>query len=335
MKKLNYFLIVSVLLGFILTTSCKKDKDDEPKINESEVLATFLESSDSPYGKDFVNTDMPTIMSATDVNNLNLTGQVYIIDMRAANDFANGHIENAVNVPIAQLYEHIKTINMANYEKIALVCYTGQTAAYGASLMRLMGYNKVFSMKWGMCSWNADFSGGWNNAIGNSFASQFVTTPTEKAPAGEMPSLNTGKTTGLEILEARVATLLSEGYGNGVAAVTNQTVFGNLGNYYIVNYWPKAQYDDPGHIPGAIQYTPKESMKIAADLKTLPTDKAIVLYCYTGQTSSFLAAYLRLLGYDAKSLLFGGNGMIYDIMTEKGMTTFKASEIMGYDYIKP
>lgn len=336
MKKINYFLILTMLFGFLFVTSCKKDSDD-PKVNESEVLAAYLESAESPYGKDYVNTDMPAIISATDVKTLMSTNKVYIIDTRAAADFNTGHIENAVNVTLANLYEHVKTIDMAAYDKVAIVCYTGQTASYGASLLRMLGYEKVFSMKWGMCSWNADFSGGWNNAIanGNAFASQFSTSVTEKGAAGELPVISTGKTTGQEILEARVATLLTEGYGNGVAAIANTAVFDNLGNYYIVNYWPKEQYDNPGHIPGAIQYTPKQSIKLAADLKTLPTDKPIVLYCYTGQTSSHLAAYLRLLGYDAKSLLFGANAMIYDIMVANQMTTFSVNEIKGYDYITP
>jgi hypothetical protein len=133
-------------------------------------------------------------------------------------------------------------------------------------------------------------------------------------------------------LEARVAILLTEGFTP--ASVSNATVFGGLANYYIVNYWPAAQYADPGHIPGAMQYEPKQSIKLAADLKTLPTNKAIAVYCYTGQTSAYLAAYLRLLGYDAKSLLYGGNGMIYDIMVAKSMTVFSATQIMGYEYEK-
>jgi rhodanese-related sulfurtransferase len=60
-----------------------------------------------------------------------------------------------------------------------------------------------------------------------------------------------------------------------------------------------------------MQYTPKERIKTTVVLNTLPTDKTIVVYFWTGQTSAFLTAYLWLLGYDVKSLLFGANGMIY------------------------
>ncbi|HCE57120.1 MAG TPA: hypothetical protein DER09_04780 [Prolixibacteraceae bacterium] len=200
-----------------------------------------------------------------------------------------------------------------------------------------MGYSKVFSMKWGMCSWHADFAGKWNSAVatGNAYASQFVATETAKSAKGDLPKLSTGKTTGEEILEARVAALLAEGFTP--ASITNATVFGSLNTYQVVNYWPAAQYSDAalGHIPGSMQYEPKVSMKFAADLTTLPTNKPVVVYCYTGQTSAFLTAYLRLLGYDAKSLLYGTNGMIYDKMVAKGgMSVFTAGEIKGYDHEK-
>lgn len=323
-------LMLSILTMFLFLSSCKKDEDTPQQINESEVLATYLESTNSPSMKDYVNTDMPSIMGATEVKTLNETGQVYIIDIRSAADFATGHIKNAHNVAFADLLTHIKTISMANYTKVAIVCYTGQTAGYGASLLRLMGYDKVFSMKWGMCSWNEAFASKWNTAISNAYATQFTSTATEKAAAGQMPVLSTGKTTGQEILEARVDALLTEGFS--AATVTGATVFGALNDYYIVNYWSAADYSDPGHIPGAMQYTPKESMKTTVDLKTLPTNKTIASYCYTGQTSAFLTAYLRLLGYDAKTILYGANAMIYDKMVEKGMTTFGPTQIMGYEY---
>lgn len=333
MKKVN-LLLLGLLFALVFVSSCKKDEEETPvAINESEVLATYLESTGSPLGKDYVNTDLPSIMSATDVKTLNETGQVYIMDIRSAADFALGHIANAHNVAVADVLTHIKGVDLTPYTKVAIVCYTGQTAGFVASILRLMGYEKVFSMKWGMCSWHTDFAKIWNDAVaaGNAYASQFTATATAKAAAGTMPVLTTGQTTGQAILEARVATVLAEGFTPGT--VSNKTVFDNLATYYIVNYWPADQYADPGHIPGATQYTPKADMKLSTFLKTLPINKPIAVYCYTGQISAFLSAYLRLLGYDAKSLLYGTNGMIYDKMVEKGMTIWSDAQIMGYDYV--
>ncbi len=333
MKKTNLFLLGFIFALFFVATSCSKDTDEPVVVNESMVLAQYLESTSSPLQKDFVNTDMPTIMPASEVKTLNETGQVYIMDIRSAADFATGHIANAHNVAFADILTHIKGITLANYTKVAIVCYTGQTAAYAASLLRIMGYDKVYSMKWGMCSWNSAFAGKWNTAItnGNAYASQFVTTATEKGAKGVMPTLTTGKTTGQEILEARLAVLLTEGFTP--ASISNQAVFADLTANYILNYWPANHYA-LGHIPGAMQYTPKEAIKYAVDLTTLPTGKPVIVYCYTGQTSAFLAAYLRLLGYNAKSLLYGVNGMSYDMMVANNLTVFKADQIMGYDFVK-
>jgi len=329
MKKMR-FLLLGFLAVTLVFTACKK----EEVINESQVLAEYLESANSPLMKDYVNTDMPSIMAASEVKTLNETGQVYIIDVRVAADFATGHIANAHNVALADVLTHIKGVDLTPYTKVAIVCYTGQTAGFAASLLRLMGYDKVFSMKWGMCAWNADFASKWKNTVaaGNAYASQFTSTATAKNAAGELPVLNTGKTTGQEILEARVAAVLTEGFTP--ASVTAKGVFDNLAGYYVVNYWPAAQYENPGHIPGAVQYEPKVAIKLAADLKTLPTDKPVAVYCYTGQTSAFLSAYLRLLGYDAKSILYGANGMIYDQMVTAKMTVFNDAQIMGYEYVK-
>jgi len=328
LKFRNYFL--SILLLTFLVSSCEKD---EKTINESQVLVEYLESAESPLMKDYVNTDMPAIMTATDLKSLNETGQVYIIDIRAVADFATGHILNAHNVAVKDVLTHIKALDLTPYTKVAMVCNSGQTAGYVTTILRVLGYDKVFSLKWGMSSWNVQFASGWKSAVasGNAYASQFVSTATEKGVQGSLPVLSTGFSTGQDILEARATELLTAGFDP--AKVTNQTVFDNLAGYYIVNYWPAAQYTDPGHIPGAIQYTPKESIKLLVDLKTLPTNKPIAVYCYTGQTSAALVAYLRLLGYDAKSILFGCNGMIYDIMVSKTMTTFSDTQIMGYAFV--
>ena len=320
--------MLGVLAVAVLFSSCKKD---EP-VDEAQVLVEYLEGPDSPLGKDYVATDMPAIITASDVNSLNQTGQVYIIDIRAAADYANGHIENAVNVAAGDLLTHVEGVDLTPYTKVAIVCYSGQTAAWGTALLRISGYEKVFSMKWGMCSWHEDFAGSWNGNIKNTYASQMESTDNAKGAEGDLPVLSTGFETGQEILEARVDAVLAEGFTP--AKIGSADVFGALSSYYIVNYWPAAQYTDPGHIPGAVQYTPKADMSISTSLKTLPTDETVVVYCYTGQTSANLAAYLRVLGYDAKSLLFGTNGMMYDVMLDKGFTHWGAEYIMNYDYVQ-
>jgi rhodanese-related sulfurtransferase len=66
---------------------------------------------------------------------------------------------------------------------------------------------------------------------------------------------------------------------------------------YIVSLRSAEDYAK-GHIPGAV------NMKFS-DLFTLPKDEEILVYCYTGQSGSFAAATLGVLGYDIQNLRHG------------------------------
>jgi rhodanese-related sulfurtransferase len=59
-----------------------------------------------------------------------------------------------------------------------------------------------------------------------------------------------------------------------------------------------------GHIPGAVNIGAKV-LFTAENLAKLPDNKPIVVYCYTGQTSSQAVSVLNMLGYDATNLKFG------------------------------
>jgi len=261
--------------------------------------------------------------TSTDLNALVNDPTVTIIDIRSTTDYAAGHIQGAVNVAVVDLINYYKTNNLSAKSKVVLSCYTGQTAAFATALLRFAGYNNTYDLKWGMCSWSDTSK--WYNAVqeGKNNAITLQTTSNSKNAVGDLPTFtSTGETEGAKILEKRLQVLATEGFG--AASVSKSVVFpGNLSNYYIVNYWAEAEYTNPGHVEGAIQYTPGTAFKLAADLKTLPKDKTILVYCYTGQTSAQVAAYLRLLGYDAKSLLYGMNTLNYNVMTKN---QYKTSE---------
>jgi rhodanese-related sulfurtransferase len=71
-------------------------------------------------------------------------------------------------------------------------------------------------------------------------------------------------------------------------------------------------------------------------LQTLPINKPIAIYSGTGQESAFYTAYLRLLGYDVKSILFGANNLLYEMLfrsPEIRIFAFTSSSIMNYPYV--
>lgn len=328
MKKLTFTFII-ILVASLFMMGCKDDTVTPPPpvpINEFNVLTEYLEGT----GGDYLNTAAPVLIDAIDVyNGLDSVGTAQtIVDIRAAVDFTAKRIKWTKNTTLANLRKYVDSLNAltAKPAKIVLVCYSGQTSQYGASLMRLLGHTNVTSMKYGMSAWDSSLAHNyWWTKRSNARAGQFVTDSVAKAALGAIPTLNTGKTTGRDILIARVDTLLKRGFTE--ATITEATAFGNPSGYYIMNYWTMADYTTLGHIPGARQYTPKVDLKLATHLKTLPIDKPVVVYCWTGQTSSSVASVLRVMGYDARSLLYGANSMIYDVLLGAAKTTFKRTDI--------
>ena len=323
MTKTKVWMLAILFISFFVV-SCDKEEDPPLEVNEAEVLVKYMEDPSSPAAN-YGNSGL-AIKSAEAVHTQLEAGKVYVIDIRAAGAFAEGHIEGAVNLAAADVRAHIDATDLSAYDEISIVCYTGQSASWLTSLLQLAGYKDVYSMKFGMSSWHADFDS-WTTNTSNEKATLFAEAVSAKDEAGELPALTTGYETGEEIFDARWDEILAEGFGP--AAISNGDVYANLDNYYIINYWPNEEYLDPGHIAGAIQYSPNVDLPLDAFLKTLPTDKTVVVYCYTGQNSARIATYLRMIGYDAKSLKFGANSMIYDEMTK---AKWSEAAIMGYDY---
>jgi rhodanese-related sulfurtransferase len=331
-RKLYYLLYLFIAATFVFfNVGCSSDETPPvvpPAINESEELVKYFEANG-----DFINTLVPTMKTATEVNtDITTAVNVAILDIRSAADFTLGHIQGAVNVAPDNLLTYYQTNNLSSKTRVIIACYTGQTAGFATSVLRLAGYSNVFSLKWGMCSWA--YPSKWDQAkttgITNPITKQI--TANAKNAAGNFPTLSTGKTTGVEIRDARLAVVLAEGFG--AASIDRTNLYTNLSNYYIVNYWPVADYD-LGHIEGAIQYTPKQDLKLATFLKTLPPkDKTIVVYCYSGQTSAFITAFLRALGYDAKSLLYGTNNLFYDTMPGTKWTVGDGNTCMNYQVVQ-
>jgi rhodanese-related sulfurtransferase len=99
-----------------------------------------------------------------------------------------------------------------------------------------------------------------------------------------------------EIVKDAVAAYIPNKAGNIKAPDLNMAIAeGNAP--YIVSLRSAEDYAK-GHVPGAV------NMKFS-ELTSIPEDEEVVVYCYTGQSGSFAAAVLGMLGYDVQNLRFG------------------------------
>lgn len=298
MKSATRYLIVSLALAAVILAGCSEDTS-MPEVGEGSfaTLRTYLITNDL---------DLPDILTDWIINASDVEpnpSAYYVMDIRSAELYNAGHIPGAVLSSLAGI---VTDAAMSGGKPIVVACKTGQSAAHAVVALRLSGYSDAMSLKWGMSGWNGAFDLWTANtasiAVGHGNWSMDATATL--APH-EYPILVTTAADGAGILAERVAAMLAGGF-KGVDA---DDVLASPGAYFINNYWAEADVATYGHLDGAYRINPLTLD--ANEFMYYDPDETVVTYCWSGQTSSMVTAYLTVLGYDAKSLKFGANALIY------------------------
>lgn len=297
MKKLMKLMVLFTIVPALLFTNCKKTADEQ---NEYLTLKTYMVDNSLDLAAIMTNADGKSfVLPAKEGTELN--GK-YIIDIRSATDFTNAHIEGAHNVAFADILTAAAAAKTAGQAPV-VVCLTGQTACYAVSLLRLAGYADAQALKWGMSGWNSQ-TDSWTGNVGN-LAKDHANWSYDAAPALQaygVPMVITGEETGDAILMARIKAVIAEGF----KAVDPSVVLSTPEIYFINNFFTEADYTGFGHIKGANRISP---LSLSGSIENLDPEAQICTYCYTGQTSAVITAYLRVLGYNAVSMKFGMNAL--------------------------
>ncbi len=320
---LNVLFFGLLVLSTASCTGRKSDRKPEavketaaaPEIRqETQLLMKELEANG-----DYVNSQQfPSLIKASIVNE-ELGKNNLVIDLRPQELYARGHIRGAVNRKFGELPEYFESgIKPFEYDKIILVCEDGQLSGYTTSLLRMMGYGNVYAMRWGMGGWNTTFDEeGWLKGSSGKYEDRLDTVTHATPAALAMPDPGTGFSTGKEIADARFRKLFGE--GTDEVMVSADEIFSDPSKYFIINLDRKDKYD-AGHIPGAVRYKPESTLGFPDMMATIPFDKTVVIYCGTGHNSAFATAYLRLFGYDARTLRYGNNSFMHDRMIKEKST---------------
>jgi rhodanese-related sulfurtransferase len=327
-KIITAFIMMAVVFNCSFGAANTTNDSLADPIDEFKLLVEYLENAPGYI----FTADLP-IIDADEVKKNLKNPKYHIIDIRNEAWFEYGHIKGAKNLNSNELLDYVSTvINSTDFEKIILVCYSGQSASYFSSLLRIAGYDNVFSMKWGMSAWREDFAEAhWSKFIGNSYESNLVNAETLKPEPGDYPGINTGQTKAKDILSVRIDEMFKIPYKDKI--VKFDEFVANKDDFFILNFAQRDFYE-LGHISGAINYEPGVSLHSSKDLFTLPVDKKIVVYGDTGLEAAFVVAYLNVLGYDAANLAYGANGFMNNTLKKKNMDAFSDKEINMFPVIE-
>jgi len=317
MKKLISYLLVVMLIPAFVLTGCKDDPAPAPATGDYTTLSTYMINNGLDLPALLVGwvidpkltTEDGGIVDPTDFSIPDWT----VFDIRSATDFASGHIKGSVNVALGDIITEANAIN-DNNAKILVVCYTGQTAGRAVMALRLSGFPNAKVSKFGFSAWSDDatFDKWSSNTSDQAVGSpNWVTTAAPALPVNATPTWTTTSTDGATILAEKVTEMLAKS-GWGVAA---GDVLAATTDWTIYNNWTDADgYLTFGHYAGAYQYKPIQFDNVSA----MNPENNNVVYCFTGQTSSFEVAWLQVLGYNTQSILFGVNNLKYQELSDAG-----------------
>lgn len=212
-----------------------------------------------------------------------------ILDIRSAEDYAAGHLKGAINAP----YKDIPTFldQIPDDKPVFVNCYSGQTSSQTMALLNIAGKYAV------------NIVSGWNGGISQAEGyEEYVETEENTFDGTEYPVDDAIK----EAITAYYADATSNNYAsfNFPPADLMELVDAESDAYTIVDVRQEKDYTE-GHIAGAINIPFGKDMQTR--FQELPTDKPMVVNCYSGQTASQVIAVLRMLGFEAYNLT-GGMG---------------------------
>ncbi len=82
-------------------------------------------------------------------------GSWVVIDVRESEDYKEGHLPGAVNIPRGMLEMKIDEVATSEGTPIVVYCGGGSRSALSAKTLQEMGYQRVFSLEEGFRGWRS------------------------------------------------------------------------------------------------------------------------------------------------------------------------------------
>jgi len=79
-----------------------------------------------------------------------------IVDVREPDEFKQGHIPRAINLPLSALATRVKELEKYKEKPVILCCASGQRSARSALMLRKQGFNSVHNLAGGLTAWKND-----------------------------------------------------------------------------------------------------------------------------------------------------------------------------------
>jgi rhodanese-related sulfurtransferase len=80
--------------------------------------------------------------------------QLFLVDVREPFEFAHAHIEGSVTIPLNQIPQRLREIDME--QEIVLICHHGMRSMQAANFLTQVGYKQISNLVGGIDAWSIE-----------------------------------------------------------------------------------------------------------------------------------------------------------------------------------
>ncbi|SBW08384.1 conserved exported hypothetical protein [uncultured delta proteobacterium] len=275
------FLSLALVMAFAATATARQ------------AVSGNVEKLAYAYFKDFPSDN--NVVKADKLFSMMQAGEdMVILDIRRPDDYGKNHLKGAVNLSFFDTSIPDALDKIPDDKPVMVYCYTGQTASQVTALLNISG------------KMAKNVQSGFNNAITKTEGHAALLEQTANPLPGGTYPVDPGVKEVLTVYFRDKMALDGTPFANfNVTAKTVKSIVDEKNDDYLILSVRRADDYAKGHIPTAVNIPFGQGME--EGLVKLPKDKKIVVYCYSGQTSSQTMAVLRMMGYEAYSMS-GGMG---------------------------
>lgn len=107
------------------------------------------------YTKGWILADFKTVSPTQAQEMVSNNKEILLLDVRTPDEYAAGHIDNAILIPVQVLNQNLTQLKDAKQKPIIVYCASGMRSVSASRILSDHGY-KVINMDGGMNQWKSD-----------------------------------------------------------------------------------------------------------------------------------------------------------------------------------
>lgn len=147
MKRIS-LLLLSLTLTASLFVGCGNNNTENKDANTQTSSESSSETQSEAVSKDISIDESKKLINDGEVT--------LILDVRNEDEFAEGHLKNAIQIPVKELKENLSDIEKFKDELVLVYCRSGKRSAEAMDILKENGFKNLVHMKDGISKWDGE-----------------------------------------------------------------------------------------------------------------------------------------------------------------------------------